>query len=98
MAQSKTLGDEILPLLIARIRIGTALVATSIVLFGALELWLQRAPLGSFYAVKAVQVAAVAIVWIALAMLRAPRWRLVVGLALGLVVEVCTTLVVSGIL
>jgi hypothetical protein len=98
MAQSSSLRDEILPLLIARIRVGTALVATSIVLFGALELWLQRAPLGSFYAVKAIQVAAVAIVWIVLASLRVPRWGLVVGLAIGLVVEVCTTLVVSGIL
>jgi hypothetical protein len=73
-------------------------VATSIVLFGALELRLQRAPFGSFFAVKAVQVAAVAIVWIALARLRTPRWGVVVGLALGLVVEVCTTLVVSGVL
>ena len=98
MAQSNSLPEELLPLLIARIRVGTALVATSIVLYGALELWLQRAPLGSFFAVKAVQVAAVAIVWIALARIRNDGWRVAVGLALALVVEVCVTLVVSGIL
>jgi hypothetical protein len=98
MAQSNSLPEELLPLLIARIRVGTALVATSIVLYGALELWLQRAPLGSFFAVKAVQVAAVAIVWIALARIRTDGWRVAVGLALALVVEVCVTLVVSGIL
>ena len=57
MAQSSSLHEEILPLLIARIRVGAALVATSILLFSALELWLQRAPIGSVFAVKAVQVA-----------------------------------------
>ena len=98
MAQSSSLPEELLPLLIARIRVGTALVATSIVLYSALELWLQRAPFGSFFAVKAVQVAAVAIVWIALARVRADGWRVAVALALALVVEVCLTLVVSGIL
>jgi hypothetical protein len=98
MAQSSSLREEILPLLIARIRVGTALVAMSIVLYSALELWLQRAPLGSFFAVKAVQVTAVAIVWFALARVRADGWRVAVGLALALVVEVCVTLVMSGAL
>jgi hypothetical protein len=98
MAQSSSLREELLPLLIARIRVGTALVATSIVLYGTLELWLQRAALGPFFAVKAVQVAAVAIVWVALTRIRGAQWPLAVGLALALVVEVCGTLVVSGIL
>src|SRR5690349_11425726 len=98
MAQLSSLREELLPLLIARIRVGTALVATSIVLYGALELWLRRAPLGSFFAVKAVQVAAVAIVWLALGRIRANGWRVAVGVALALVVEVCVTLVASGVL
>jgi hypothetical protein len=51
MAKSSSLRDEILPLLIRRIRVGAALVAMSIVLYGALELWLQRAPLGALFAV-----------------------------------------------
>ena len=83
-------------MLVARIRVGSILVATSIALYGMLELWQQRAPLGLFFAVKAVQVAAIAVVWLALG--RTRRWNVAVGLALALVVEICVTLVVSGIL
>jgi hypothetical protein len=91
-----SLRDELLPLLTSRVRVGTALVATSIALYGLLELWQQRAPLGPFFVVKVVQGAAVVAVWLAL---ERPRgWRFTVGLALLLVVEVCATLVVSGIL
>jgi hypothetical protein len=91
-----SLREESLPLLAARIRMGAVLVAVSIVPYGLLELWQQRAPLGAFLGVKAVQVAAVVAVWLAL---RRPRtWNVTVGLALALVIEICATLVVSGAL
>jgi GAF domain-containing protein len=91
-----TLREELHPLLTARIRVGALLVGVSIVLYGLLELWQQRAPLGLFFAVKVVQVVTVVAVWLAVG--RARHWRRSVGLALFLVVEICVTLALSGIL
>jgi len=91
-----SLREELHPLLTGRIRVGVALVAVSIVLYGGLELWQQRASLGLYFGVKAVQVAALVAVWLALD--RARRWYHTVGLALALVVEICVTLVLSGLL
>jgi hypothetical protein len=91
-----TLRDELRPLLAARIRLGAALVGVSIVCYGLLELWQRRAPPGPFLAVKLVQLATVVVVWLAVD--RAKSWRGSVALALALVVEVCATLALSGIL
>src|SRR5258706_12874914 len=91
-----TLRDELHPLLIARIRLGAGLVGTSIVLYGLLELWQHRAPLGPFFAVKAVQVAT--LLTVCLLLDRNSSWRRTVVLTLALVVEVCVTLAMSGIL
>jgi hypothetical protein len=93
---SSSLHDESQPLLIARIRVGALLVGLSILLYGMLELWQQRAPLAAFFAVEVVQIAAIAIVWLALD--RAGSWRRTVLLALALVAEICVTLAISGIL
>jgi signal transduction histidine kinase len=95
-ASPSTLREELHPLLVARIRIGAVLVLVSILLFGLLELWQRHAPLGPFFAVKALQIVAVVVVWLALDA-RGP-WRRSVALALALVVEVCATLAWSGIL
>ncbi len=93
---TSSMRDELHPLLVARIRIGTLLVAVSIVVYALLELWQQRAPAGPFFAVKAVQTAAVIAVWLALD--PAGTWRRSVGIALALVAEVCVTLAISGVL
>src|SRR5436190_6410416 len=93
---SSSLRDELHPLLIARVRLGAALVGTSIVLFTILELWLQRAPLGPFFIIKAVQVAVLGAVWFLLDA-TAPARR-TIGLALVLVTEIAITVAASGIL
>jgi len=93
---SSNLRDELHPLLIARVRLGVALVGTSIVLFSLLELWQQRAPLGPFVIIKAVQVTVLGAVWFLLDA-TAPARR-TIGLALVLVTEVAITLAASGIL
>lgn len=93
---STSLRDELHPLLIARLRLGTLLVGISIVLFGGLELWQQRAPLGPFFTIKAIQVAALIVVWVLLD--PAAGWRRTVGIALALVAEIAVTLATSGIL
>jgi GAF domain-containing protein len=94
--QSPNLHEELHPLLVSRIRLGTALVGVSIVFYGVLELWQQRAPLGLFFGVKAVQMATVIAVWLAVDPTRS--WRRSVLIALALVAEVCATLALSGIL
>jgi len=93
---SSSLRDELHPLLIARLRLGAALVGTSIVLFSLLELWQRRAPLGPFVVIKAVQVAVLGTVWVLLDA-TAPARR-TIGLALVLVIEIAITLAASGIL
>ncbi len=93
---SASLHAEIHPLLIRRIRIGAALVAVSIALYGGLELWQRRAPFVPFALVKLVQVATLVVVWRALDPARS--WRRSVALALVLVAEVCVTLAISGVL
>ena len=93
---TSSLRDELQPALVARIRIGTLLVAVSIALYGLLELWQQRAPLVPFFALKGVQAAAVVAVWLALD--PGGSWRRNVAIALALVAEVCVTLALSGIL
>jgi hypothetical protein len=90
------LRDELHPHLIQRIRVGAMLIGVSIVLYGMLELWQQRAPLMPFLLVKVVQVATLCVVWLALD--PAGSWHRSVGLALALVAEVCVTLAISGIL
>ena len=96
MNDAPSLHDELHPLLIQRIRVGAMLIGISIVLYGLLELWQQRAPVVPFALVKAVQVATLGVVWFALD--PAGSWRRSVGLALALVAEVCVTLAISGIL
>jgi GAF domain-containing protein len=93
---SSSLREELRPLLVARIRIGAVLVVASILLYTLLELRQRHAPLGPFFVVKALQVAAVAAVWLAID--RRRSWRWTVGLALALVVEICVTLALAGIL
>jgi hypothetical protein len=93
---SSSLRDELLPLLIRRIRVGAMLIGVSIVLYALLELWQQRAPLAPFVFVKVVQVATLGAVWLALD--RPGSWRRSIAVALVLVTEVCVTLAISGVL
>ena len=94
--QPSTLREELHPLLAARIRVGAVLVGVSIALYGLLEVWQQRAPLGPFFAIKTVQVITVVAVWLAVGWSR--QWWRTVALALVLVAEIGVTLAVSGIL
>ena len=65
-------------------------------LYGLLELWQHRAPFGPFFAVKTVQLATLLAVCLLLD--RKAPWHRTVALALALVVEVCVTLAMSGVL